>query len=253
MMLPREHGAYGQLLFPMLTALAIGRPSAAAWLTAAAAVAVFAAHEPALVMLGRRGAALRRARRREAMTWLLAFGAAAIAFGTLALVSLPIANRWTLAVPIVAGVVAAAYVAQGRERTTDGEIVVAAALASVSFPVAVASSASTTVALTCALAYTAVFIAATVSVRAVISAAQRRTGPYRVVAFGMAVVVLATIAMLASQRVILPAGVAAALPMCAIALALVWLLPPARYLRRIGWTLVGATALTGLILIATIR
>jgi hypothetical protein len=31
------------------------------------------------------------------------------------------------------------------------------------------------------------------------------------------------------------------------------LLPPPRYLRRIGWTLVGASALAGIILVAAIR
>ena len=40
MLIPREHGAYGQLLFPVVSALLIGRPSAAAYLFAAAGAAV---------------------------------------------------------------------------------------------------------------------------------------------------------------------------------------------------------------------
>jgi len=270
-MLPREHGAYGQLLFPLLTALAISQPSTAALLIAAAAVALFVGHEAVLVLLGRRGAAARRGRAHEAVVWLTACGAIALLSGALALVFLPPVDWWTLAAPIAVGIAAAVMIAWGRERTTAGEIVVSAALASVSFPVAIAGSASVTVALTCALAYTAVFTAATVSVRAVIAAAcperagvphaSRRACPERArvpdasraTAFGGALVVLGAIVMLARQQIILPAGPIAALPMCSVALVLVALLPPPRYLRRIGWTLVGATALTGIILVAAIR
>jgi len=36
-LVPREHGAYGQLLFPLLSALLIGHPSAGAYLLAASA------------------------------------------------------------------------------------------------------------------------------------------------------------------------------------------------------------------------
>lgn len=54
-LMPREHGAYGQLALPLLTALFSGRPTAAAFLYAAAAVFAFFAHEPLLVLLGQRG------------------------------------------------------------------------------------------------------------------------------------------------------------------------------------------------------
>ena len=50
MLLPREHGAYGQLLFPRLSALLIGRPAPGAYLLGAAAVAAFLAHESLLVL-----------------------------------------------------------------------------------------------------------------------------------------------------------------------------------------------------------
>ncbi|MCX5731351.1 MAG: YwiC-like family protein, partial [Deltaproteobacteria bacterium] len=36
-LLPREHGAYGQIVMPLLCGLALGRPGAAAWLLAAGA------------------------------------------------------------------------------------------------------------------------------------------------------------------------------------------------------------------------
>src|SRR4051812_49522750 len=75
-MLPREHGAYGQLLFPLVTALAVGRPRVVAWLLAASAVGAFLAHEPLLVLLGQRGARAARAQRGQAAIW---FGGTAVA------------------------------------------------------------------------------------------------------------------------------------------------------------------------------
>src|SRR5512138_3779118 len=69
-MLPHEHGAWGQLAMPLLTAFAIGRPTAAALALAAAVVLAFLAHEPAIVLLGQRG---RRARDEDgdrARRWL---------------------------------------------------------------------------------------------------------------------------------------------------------------------------------------
>ncbi len=53
-MIPREHGAYAQLLFPLATALALGRPNATALSIAGAAVLLFLAHEWALTLVGKR-------------------------------------------------------------------------------------------------------------------------------------------------------------------------------------------------------
>lgn len=253
-MVPREHGAYGQLLFPLLTAMAMGRPSFAALAVGAGAVAAFVAHEPLLVLLGRRGARARRAQRHEARWWLLVCGAAALFLGATAVALLPAASRWTVSVPLTLTAVAAVWIARGKERSTSGEILVAAALASVSFPVAVASAVSTMGALTCALVFTAAFTAATVSVRAVIRAAHGTGGPVeRVAALGTVVLLLTGVAALALSGVILPAGLWAASPVCAVALVLALAIPPPRYLRQIGWMLVGASPLTGVILTAAVR
>ena len=50
MLAPREHGAYGQLLFPLASALLIGRPAAGAYLLAASAVAEVKSPGPAVVV-----------------------------------------------------------------------------------------------------------------------------------------------------------------------------------------------------------
>ena len=55
-LLPKEHGAYGQIAFPLATAFVVAGVSTAGLLLAAAVVAGFLAHEPAAVLLGLRGA-----------------------------------------------------------------------------------------------------------------------------------------------------------------------------------------------------
>lgn len=252
-MLPREHGAYGQLLVPVLTAMAMGQPTLAALALAISASAAFIAHEPLMILIGRRGVRARDAQRPKALTWLLLCGTASIGLGASGVARLPEAHRWTVLVPVALAGAAALEIARGRERSTSGEIVVAAALASVSFPVSIAAAVATAEALTCALAFMAAFVAATLGVRAVIGATRRSGAPAGgVLALGL-VAMLAALAGLAGGGVILPAGVWAAAPVVAIALALVLALPSARYLRPIGWTLVGATTLAGVILVAALR
>src|SRR5689334_17708106 len=100
-MIPREHGAYGQLLVPLITALAIGRPGVAAVALAVAIVAAFLAHEPLLVLLGQRGARVARDRRGPAMWWLAVFAGIAVLLGGTALMMVDRAVRTALAVPLV--------------------------------------------------------------------------------------------------------------------------------------------------------
>jgi YwiC-like protein len=252
-MIPREHGAYGQLLVPALTAMAIGRPSAAAVALAAAAVAVFVAHEPLLVRLGRRGERVRRDEGGRAMRWLLASSAIALPAGAVGTLMLPAGGRWALLVPVALACVAALSIVAGRERTAPGEIVAASALASVSFPVAVASSATVEAALACTLAFITGFIAATLGVRVVVRRAQRRVDAGRRVAISTIAAIVAGLTVLAMSRIVLAAAMWAAAPVCVVALALAIVVPPPRYLRQIGWTLVAATALTGVILVAAVR
>ena len=60
LLLPKEHGAYAEIGFPLLTVLLLGVPSSAALLLSIAVVCVFLLHEPALVLLGHRGARIKR-------------------------------------------------------------------------------------------------------------------------------------------------------------------------------------------------
>ena len=253
LLVPREHGAYGQLILPMVTGMAIGRPSHAAVALAAAAAAVFLSHEPAIVLTGGRGARVRRERQLDARRTLLVSATGALILGAAAIVLMPATSRWTVAAPIALALLVGVLVARGRERTTSGEIVVAAAFASLALPVAVASSASPLAALTCAVAFATSFAAATVSVRAVIARAHGGGGGERVAACATTILMFSIVAGLAAGRVVLPAAPWAAAPMCAVAVGIAIAVPPPRYLRQIGWALVAASALTGVILVSAIR
>ena len=80
-LLPHEHGAWGQLAMPLLTALAIGRPTVGSLLLTLAVVLAFVAHEPLLVVLGQRGKRAREQDGARALRWLAALGALAAGTG----------------------------------------------------------------------------------------------------------------------------------------------------------------------------
>jgi YwiC-like protein len=253
-MIPREHGAYGQLFAPLIGALAIGRPGVASWSLAVAATCTFLAHEPLLVLLGRRGTRAAREQREAAWRWLAIFTIPAIVLGAIAIVSMDSATRSTLAAPVAGAVALAVMIAIGREHTAAGEIVSAAALASLAWPVAAAGGAQSVAALTCAVVFAAGFVAATVCVHAVIdyarhppALAERKGGA------ALAVVVIFALAWLASVGRLASSAPWAVSPMALAGLAIVFVPPSARRLRVVGWTLVGTTVLTTAILVATLR
>ena len=95
---PREHGAYGQLALPLLTALLSGRPSGPAGLYAFAAVCAFLAHEPLLVLLGHRGPRAQRECAGSARVRLALLSAGALLCGALALAAIGHADAGLLVV-----------------------------------------------------------------------------------------------------------------------------------------------------------
>ena len=114
-LLPKEHGAYGQISFPLVAAFAVGGVSAGGLLIASALIAGFLAHEPALVMLGLRGPRAKRELWNRAAVWLvcslLIGGAAAIG----ALLSVDVSTRWSMAVPAVPAIALAVATGRGIE------------------------------------------------------------------------------------------------------------------------------------------
>lgn len=250
MLIPREHGAYGQLLFPLVSALLIGRPAAGAYLLGAAAVAAFLAHESLLVVLGQRGIRAAREQGRDARRSLALFGGFCAVTGLVALLVLQRAALLSLVVPALLATAVGAVVLTHRERSTGGEVLVAIALASVSLPVAVSGGVTRGAALTLFLVFASVFVTATFAVRTLIGRVTRAKGPPAAAAAVVALGFVAALAVLAVTGHVSPVAPYAALPMCAVALALTARPLSPKHLRAVGWTLVGATALAAVMLVA---
>lgn len=252
-LLPHEHGAWGQLAMPLLTALGIGRPGAAAWLLCAAVLLAFVAHEPLLVLLGQRG---RRAQEEDgprARRWLVVLGALAAATGALGVALAPPAARAALALPAALAAVVAALVRARLEKTTAGEIVVAAALASAGYAVALAGGAAPAAALAALLAWILAFSAATLAVR-VILVRVRSKGAADPGRRNAALAALLAGCAVALSWAGLPRALAlAVLPTAAFAVAICLLRISPRRLRELGWALVGSSAVTLVILVVGLR
>lgn len=253
MLIPKEHGAYGQLLFPLIAALAIGHVTAGAVLLAVAVSSAFLAHESLLVVLGQRGSRAAREQAQDARSTLAVFGGLWIVCGVGALWLMPRAVVPYLAIPIVLGAFVMAAVFMHRERTTPGEMLVGAALASSALPVALASGVALRDAATVMLVFALVFATATIAVRSVIGRVSKAGGPSTMVAAVCAVSVVGGLAALTSARVLAIVAPWGALPVCLVALGLATRPPSPKQLRVVGWTLVGATLLTTLVLIVGVR
>src|SRR6186997_1145716 len=102
--LPREHGAYGQIAFPLIAAYAVAGVSTASLLMTVTVIAGFLAHEPAAIVLGQRGGRVKRELGASATRWLVCCLAVGIAAGLAAVSRLDAITRWSVAIPAVPAV-----------------------------------------------------------------------------------------------------------------------------------------------------
>jgi hypothetical protein len=250
-LLPREHGAYAQLGFPLLTGLVYAGWHPGALAFAGAAVAAFLAHEPMAVLTGMRGARLRDAlvgpgRRR---LWLLAGALTA----TLALAALLAPGRAWLAalVPAVPGVLLVPLFLSHRIKTIGGEAVAATGFSAALLPVALSGPASWAEAWTAAGVWLGAVLPAILSVHAV-KAAHKGLDRSRwlVPAAPALAVALAGLAVAAAAALPYPAVRAlAVLPPLLAVVVIAGVRPHPRHLKRIGWAMVTANFLTLLLLL----
>jgi hypothetical protein len=251
-LVPREHGAYGQLALPLATAFALGRPRAAALLLGAAVALAFFAHESLLVALGQRGeralqADAPRARRLLALLGGLALLAAAAGLA----LSPPLARAAFVGLALLSAVVGL-LVHRRLEKTIAGEVAVGATLAWGALVVALAAGVTLASALACWVAWTFAFAIATLSVQVVLGRARSKgaSDPGR----GHAV---ASLALLAIACGLAAAGLPWAAPLALVPIASLSVavclsrFSPKR-LRALGWTMLGTSVLTMVLLVATL-
>lgn len=249
--LPREHGAYAELGFPLLSGLVLGAPGTAAWLFVAAAILLFVANEPLSVILGARGRRSQEESSARARAQLGVLGGAGVAAGVAALALAPAEARALAAAPafLVACLVPLAI---GRKlKSLPGEALACAAFSAMHLPVAASSGVAGAALWGPPVMWFAVTVSATLAVHAIKS---RVTGASPgVVAAAPWVARLALLAALAAWLALPQArfvAQAALLPLAAILVVDRMALSP-RKLKQLGWALVAANALAVALLAAT--
>jgi YwiC-like protein len=254
---PKEHGAYGQIAFPLVTALLAGGPSIAGVLLMGAIIAGFLAHEPAAIVLGQRGARATRELRVSAIRWLCWTGAVGIAASLAAVMIAGSTIRWSFAVPAIPALLLAVAMINGREKSWYGETAAALAFAGAAVPVMMAAGAPIAVAWTVAIPFALLFTTTTLAVRVVILRVRGGGDPGAAAATRRATIaVCATAAVLigvvTTRGWVAPSLLIATAPGLLTASIVAARPPSPAQLRRLGWSLVAVSTLTALILVVSV-
>jgi hypothetical protein len=167
---------------------------------------------------------------------------------------MPGERRSTLFAPVVFAGGVGIIIALNRERTIAGEVLTALTFSSLACPTALAAGSTLDAAITCTAAFAASFVAAIVSVRAIITSARRPPATRaRVIGGTSVLLMLALLVGLAQVGWMRIVGVWATLPACGAAFSLVLWPPQAVHLRTVGWTLVIGSSATAVVLVSGLR
>lgn len=252
---PKEHGAYGQVALPLVTAFGVAGASPGGLLVAATVVAAFLVHEPTAVVLGLRGPRAKRQLATEAMRWLAVGVAFAAASGLAAVLVMPAPRRWSILIAVAPALFLAAALVRGQEKTWYGELAASLAFAGAAVPISMAAGASVETAASVAIPFALLFIASTLAVRVVIL--QVRGGGdagaatiSRFAALGVAAGGAGALAALSALRLLPVSVLVAAAPGLVTTVVIAIRRPSPARLRSVGWTLVAVGVLTAAIVIA---
>jgi hypothetical protein len=252
---PKEHGAYGQIAFPLIAAFAVAGASLAGLLFATAVIAGFLAHEPALVVLGYRGPRVKRELWHSAGRWFACWVLLGAAAAVGALLTIDRSVRWSVAVPLLPVALLAVAAVRGEEKSWYGETAAALAFAAAAVPVSMAAGVSFARAAAVAVPFALLFVSSTLAVRVVILRVRRGGDRKAMARTRWAAVSLAVgaslILGLLSAAGLLPAAVlAAAAPGLLTAMVIAMNPPAPARLRTLGWTFVAISALTTVIVVS---
>lgn len=245
-LLPREHGAYVQLVAPLVAGLASANPSVVSVLFAGTAVALFLTREPALIALGLRGSKVRReegwrARRRLGilLTLGLLMGGMAVFFATSRV-------RMSVGGPAVLAGLLAMMMMRGEDRSLRSELLASVALPGVVFPLLMASDVPMPIALQSWLAWAIGFACTTVAVRTVTARPEERADARRR-AFGWLLGL--TLAGIGGLPFGVTLGFVPALPLVVAGWAVAARGPKTSSVPAVGWTLLAASLATAGLLV----
>ncbi|MEM7433619.1 MAG: YwiC-like family protein [Myxococcota bacterium] len=260
LMIPREHGAYAELLFPIVAVLLGGVPTRSAWLFTVAVIACFVANEPLLVISGHRGTRASRDSGRQARRVLGLTLFVAVVTGGLALWYASTMARTASLIPMLLGALLATMASRGLERRLLGETLAALALSSVAIPLGLMTGLGLTPSVYVAAIWFAASLLGTSAARLTIAGSRAKTEAdvFRVrhkwAALFLICVVLCGLGVLAPMT---PKGplwiLAAILPVALATLAFSIAKPSASSLRLVGWGLVSANLCTLAIVVFALR
>ncbi|MGB5368597.1 MAG: YwiC-like family protein [Polyangiales bacterium] len=259
-MVPREHGAYAELLFPIVSVLLGGAATTSTWLLAIGAVGAFLANEPLLVLFGQRGTRMKREESDRAKRALLLFSLVALGAGIAGLVLAPTQVQYTIVVPLLLGVTLVMLAIQGLERSMFGEGLAAATLSSIAIPLGLSAGLGRTVTLSVALLWLTTSLLGTAAVRLTVARTKAKTDEdLRRVAFKRGILILVSSLVIIVGVVGLSGSrdglsiLAAAMPVALVVLAVAALQPTARRLRLMGWSLVAANLCSLIAVVTTLK
>jgi len=255
---PREHGAYGQITLPLATVWLLGTPTLPALALTMVVVAGFLAHEPLLVLAGARGARAGREQAGAATIWLVITVAVGLVAALIGVRTMSSGTRWSLALPLVPACVLAATTSLGKEKSVTGELAAALAFATASIPVGLAAGLSSMPAISAGAVFASIFASATLGVRVVILTVRAGGNPgaarlTRLAAILVSIGAACVMLWCAFSGIVSPAAPVAAMPGLLAGLVLAARPPSPTKLRRVGWTLVGASVSAAAVLIVGLR
>jgi hypothetical protein len=259
-MVPREHGAYAELLFPIATVFLGGAPTMSTVLLAIGAIAAFLANEPLLVLVGERGTRLQRTESARAKRALLVFAIFGLTAGIAGIMNAPESAQYAVILPVALGGGVFFLAAQGLERSMFGEALAAFALSSVAVPLGLSAGLGTFDSLAVAVIWAVIALLGTSVVRLTVARTKAKDDQARAsVALKRSLLIVACLAVIAigcaapfGERVSLWV-LAAAVPVAVVVLIMAAFRPTSRRLRLLGWSLVGASLVSLIAVVTTLR
>lgn len=256
-MVPREHGAYAELLFPIATVFLGGSPTLSTVLLAIGTIAAFLANEPLLVLVGERGTRLQRTDSARAKRALLVFAFFAVTAGVAGILSAPRSAQFAVILPMLLGGGLFLLAVQGLERSMLGEGLAAAALSSVAVPLGLSAGLAATESFSVAFIWLVTALLGTSIVRLTVARTKAKTdAEVAAVALKRVLLIVACLAVIAIGCAAPFSGrvgwwvLTAAVPVAVVVLVMAVFRPTARRLRLMGWSLVGAS-LVSLVAVVT--
>lgn len=175
---PREHGAWAQLAITTGAVLLVARTHPVGlWAWLAALWLAFIAHESMLVLLGQRGARMRKEHRLRAWIWLVLLLSGALALGLLGMGKASLEARWALLLPFACAGLLVPGTLRGEEKSLAGEALAALSLGGAALPLALRTGVAGVAGWQLTAGLMTAFVLATLLIRRFLAVLRKRPEP----------------------------------------------------------------------------